>query len=170
MTLFLSYSTADQEIAGQLAMALLAESVKVWKDDLRIRPGDQLSEEIVTAIETCSFFCILLSTESVASDWVQRELDVALACDRAGTRGFLIPVLLDDCEIPESLEDLRFIDFREESQRGIRVLVGHVARTYSVAHSGRSEESFKYWFDYTLRTYDVDERSIFELDLAANDK
>ncbi len=170
MTFFLSYSSADQAIASQLAKALLVEGVKLWKDNYRIRPGDRLSDEIVAAIEKASFFCILLSRDALASDWVRLELEVALASESAAKRGFILPVLLEDCEIPESLADLRFLDFRNDPDRGVESLVRHVARTYSVAHSGRSTEPFNFWFDYTVRTFDTEDRTFFELDMVAIDK
>lgn len=73
---FISYSKKDKEYARKLADKLIELGFDVWIDD-RIDYGEDWWREIVRAIRGAKAFIAIMSDESDASDWVQREVTLA---------------------------------------------------------------------------------------------
>ncbi|GAA3398254.1 toll/interleukin-1 receptor domain-containing protein [Cryptosporangium minutisporangium] len=103
---FLSYSRADRLYAEKLAAFLEAAGVEVWWD-FELRAGDRFVNEIETRIEASAAFIVLLSTSSVDSKWVQRELHYA---DAQGKE--IVPLLLEECRTPFLTAGLHYEDVR----------------------------------------------------------
>jgi formylglycine-generating enzyme required for sulfatase activity len=101
-TLFISYARKDVEFAQKLNADLQRHGVATWIDELGIRGGEDWPNRIATAIEGCKAMLIILSPDSVASRWVQRELAFA---DAKGKR--VLPLLYKPCGLPAWFE-LRF--------------------------------------------------------------
>jgi hypothetical protein len=78
---FVSYSRSDFYFAEQLAVALRRRGLDVWFDVHELAPGTDWSEAIDGAIEACDVVVLVASRSSLASPYVQRELDLA---DRLG--------------------------------------------------------------------------------------
>jgi formylglycine-generating enzyme required for sulfatase activity len=92
--IFVSYSKADRGKAEDIAAALKQQGYSVWWDR-RILPGETLDTVIETALDAAKCVIVLWSRTSVASKWVKAE---ASEGDR---RGILVPVLIDDVQIPQ---------------------------------------------------------------------
>ncbi len=79
--------------------------VKPWLDELDLAPGAVWPEEIPKAIRESDIFLACLSKTSVKkTGYIQRELRLALVeyAQRPPGQVYLIPVRLNDCEIPAS--------------------------------------------------------------------
>lgn len=70
-------------------------------------------------------FIVILSKNSVVSKWVREELDTAIVRKIEGVTR-IVPVVIDDCEIPISLRTLLWIDLRSDRDGGIRKIVNLV--------------------------------------------
>jgi hypothetical protein len=57
------------------------------------------------------YFGVVLSHNSVNSEWVQRELQIALARELTERKVVILPILLEPVEIPHFLRDKIFADF-----------------------------------------------------------
>jgi len=101
-TLFISYARKDVEFAQKLNADLQRHEVTTWIDELGIRGGEDWPNRIATAIEGCQAMLVILSPDSVASRWVQRELAFA---DQKGKR--VLPLLYKPCGLRAWFE-LRF--------------------------------------------------------------
>lgn len=67
-------------------------------------PGDSLVDRIFEeGIKEAKAIIIVLSKSSVEKPWVREELNAAFI-KRINNRSKLIPIVIDDCEIPESLK------------------------------------------------------------------
>ena len=79
---FISYSTKDQEFAERLHADLQARKVRVWfaPEDLKI--GDVFRQSIDQAIRLHDKLLVVRSEHSVASDWVQTEVEAAFERER----------------------------------------------------------------------------------------
>jgi hypothetical protein len=75
--LFLSHSWKDKFFVDKLAEQLGARGVEVWVDSAELKVGDSLFQSISRAIADNDHFAIILSHNSVSSNWVQRELQLA---------------------------------------------------------------------------------------------
>ena len=116
---FLSYSSQDREVAVRIATALRAVGHEVWYDDWEIDSGDSIVERIEDVLAHNDTLLILLSPSSVRSKWVLRELDIALMRQLSGQHIRIIPVFIADCEIPQVLASIHYVDFREDFQAGV---------------------------------------------------
>jgi hypothetical protein len=76
-SIFLCHSSRDKVFVRQLAKALTDSGVKVWLDEAEIRIGESLTEKIGRAIDEMDHFGAVLSSTSINSEWVHRELQIA---------------------------------------------------------------------------------------------
>lgn len=122
-TAFVSYSTQDGGFVEQLVKDLQANEINLWYDKLEMSPGDSLTRRIGAAIQKSDFFIVILSSRSVSSEWVQRELGVALHDEFRTKRIKVVPVLFEKCKIPAFLLDKVYADFTSSYQSGLEALV-----------------------------------------------
>jgi len=97
---FLSHGWSDKPIARSLAAKLVERGIGVWLDEAEIQLGDSLIEKIRGAIDSVDYVVVLLSETSVKSEWVKREVDVAMNQEIAHRRVKVLPIRLDNCELP----------------------------------------------------------------------
>jgi formylglycine-generating enzyme required for sulfatase activity len=75
--IFLSYAREDQSYTRKLADHLRQRGFDVWMDD-RIDFGDRWWQTIVAALQGSAAFVVVMAPESERSDWVHREVLLAL--------------------------------------------------------------------------------------------
>jgi hypothetical protein len=109
---FLSHSHNDKEFARKLGRDLRGLGFPVWIDDAEIRLGDSLIQKISEGIRAMEYLAVLLSRASIASEWVQREVEIAMTHEIQGQRVKVLPILLEDCDIPSFLIGKMYADFR----------------------------------------------------------
>ncbi len=90
----------------------------------------------------------MLSTASIGSEWVQRELGAALQRELEERKVFILPVLIEDCEIPPLLRDKRYADFREDYAQGLADLLAAI-QPPDLGTSGTFDDS-TFHNDYAL--------------------
>lgn len=115
---FLSHSSVDKPFVRDLRNRLVADGHPCWLDEVEIKVGFSLRRSIEDGIVTSGYFVIVLSPDSVASEWVQRELDVALVREIRQKNVSVLPLLLRDCSIPPMLEVKKYADFRRSFDTG----------------------------------------------------
>lgn len=122
---FISHGSEDKAAhAAPLARALLARGVDVWLDEWEIGPGDSLVQKIFEhGLAGAQGMVVVLSETSVAKPWVRAELDVAVVRRIEGSLR-LMPVLVDDCHVPESLRATLWMDMRRD---GVEKVADRVA-------------------------------------------
>jgi hypothetical protein len=93
---FISYSGRDQAFAERLHADLRAKDLRVWfaPEDLKI--GDRFQERIEDSIRLYDKVIIILSKASVASRWVEREVNAAREREDRENRTVLFPIRLDE--------------------------------------------------------------------------
>jgi DNA-binding MarR family transcriptional regulator len=124
---FISHSHADREFAERFARALLSKGQDVWLDKWEIGPGDSIIKKIFEeGLSEAAAFVIVLSNASVQSKWVREELSVATV-RRIEDLTRVIPILLEEVEIPTSLRTLHWVDMRTDFDDGIRSILNVLA-------------------------------------------
>lgn len=112
-TAFLCHSSTDKPSVRRLAIELATRGVRPWIDEAEIQVGDSLIEKIQTGITTTTCLLPILSCASVTSRWCKEELRMALAIQiSSGIKGVL-PVLIEDCDIPGFLIEKAYADLRK---------------------------------------------------------
>jgi hypothetical protein len=99
---FISYSHEDREFVDRLAGDLGEMRLKVWRDGFRLLPGKMLIDQIITGIFSSKCLLCVLSPKAVESEWVNRELSVAVtkSLERGADKILVLPVLIENCKIP----------------------------------------------------------------------
>lgn len=119
LSVFISYSSKDASEARRLARELTRHDVRTWIDEYEILPGDSITQKISEGIRQSDFVIVLLSRNSLSSDWVRFEIGKAFAKNREASSIRLIPVRIDDSPIPEYLKDVRYVDLTANYDAGI---------------------------------------------------
>jgi hypothetical protein len=118
-TVFLSYSHEDKKIVSEVAEELQAAGINVWFDLSEIRWGDSLIERINRGLDSADFMAYFMSKNSLAKAWPKHELNAIISRALSGDRGAVVlPVLLDNAEIPPVLRDKKYLDLRDRDVKG----------------------------------------------------
>lgn len=93
---FISYNSRDETFARQLHDDLQNNGVRCWfaPEDMKI--GDQIRPAIDKQIRLRDRFLVILSENSVKSEWVGDEVEGALEEESKSNRLVLFPIRLDD--------------------------------------------------------------------------
>jgi hypothetical protein len=93
---FISYSSKDEAFAKRLYADLQNSGVRCWyaPEDLKI--GDKIRPTIDNSIRIHDKLLIILSDSSVASEWVEHEVEHALDLERQRKKSVLFPLRLDE--------------------------------------------------------------------------
>jgi hypothetical protein len=142
---FISYSTKDQKFADQLYADLQNKGVRCWFAPHDLPIGAKTWDAIDQAIKIRDKLLLILSKNSIDSEWVEDEVQKAFAEERDRKELMLFPVRIDDAvmETPEpwarKLRDQRNIgDFRqwndhEAYERSLDRMLRDLAMTRSPA-------------------------------------
>lgn len=122
---FISYSSNNQAFAERLHRDLQNQGIRCWfaPEDLKI--GDNIRLRIDESIRLHDKLLLVLSEDSVKSQWVEQEVETALAKEREEGRTVLFPIRLDDTVMninygwPALIKNTRHIgDFRNWEEHG----------------------------------------------------
>jgi len=113
-SLFLSHAHEDKAFVHHLARDLTSAGVKVWVDEAEMDVGDSLLDKITFAISDMDYLGVVISAYSADSEWVTREVEVAMREEIAGKHVKVVPLLLRGGVLPPMLTGKLFADFTSE--------------------------------------------------------
>lgn len=122
-SIFLSHNSQDKYFVRKLKEDLKRDGVVVWFDEDEMKVGDSLIEKISEGISNMEYLGAILSKNSVESEWVKKEDAIAMTAEISGKRVKVLPVLLEECNIPVFLEDKIYADFRGVYIEGYKALL-----------------------------------------------
>ena len=91
-SLFISYSTHDQEFAERLHNDLQARGVRCWFAPHKLQGGKKVYGQIDEAIRVYDKLLLILSPASMASEWVRSEIAIARKREVEQKREVLFPI------------------------------------------------------------------------------
>jgi hypothetical protein len=95
-SVFISYSSDDENISKRLHADLQANGVRCWFAPHDLKPGDFFRQEIDKAIHLQDKLLLILSEHSIQSNWVEYEVNRAIDREIAQKRTILFPLRLDE--------------------------------------------------------------------------
>lgn len=101
---FVSHANEDKErFVTKFAIKLRENGVDAWLDKWEMLPGDSLVDKIFEeGLKEAQAVIIVLSDHSIKKPWVREELNASIVAKLSkGTK--IIPIVLDNCEVPQSL-------------------------------------------------------------------
>jgi len=113
---FISYAKEDKNIALSLYRKLRTSNLRPWLDIHGLSPGVQWENVIPTIIRQSRFFIVLLSENAVGKrGFIQKEIRLALnEFEKMPVNSlFIIPVLINDCEVPIELAKYHWTNISE---------------------------------------------------------
>lgn len=128
--LFLSHNNTDKPWTERLATAVEADRsgppLKVFFDKWDVPHGGDIPAELEEGLQNSRYVGLVLSPQSLSSDWVTLERSTAIHRDPRARQRSLIPLLRRACDLPDMLARLKYIDFRREQDfdAGLDTLVG----------------------------------------------
>ena len=123
---FLSHSSADKPFARRLAHDLIQDGLNIFLDEWDINIGESIVERVNDALERMKGLILILSNQSIHSNWVKKELNSVLMKELDDKTVTIFPVLKETCKIPIIIQDYKFSDFRYNYQIGLSQLKGYL--------------------------------------------
>ena len=116
----------------QLRIDLRAHGVEqVWLDEAEINIGDSLVAKIEQGMKLSRYIAVVLSRKSIDAPWVKKELEVAMNREIASGEVVVLPLLYEECELPEFLKGKLYADFSKP--KDYEEVLGKLLRRLRVA-------------------------------------
>lgn len=103
--IFISYSRKDLAFVAKLAKDIIEAGYEVWYDLSKIEGGDRWAQEIQDGINQSEIFALVVSPNSMESEWVEKEY---LFASRRGMK--IVPLIHELSELPIWLLNIQYID------------------------------------------------------------
>ncbi|MFH8992771.1 TIR domain-containing protein [Streptomyces sp. NPDC017940] len=105
---FISYAHQDEQWAHWIAWQLEEAGLPVEVEPWTFTPGTDWVSEIHRSIRSARCFLAVLSEAYISSQWTRREW--TLATEDAGQRRRLLPLRIEDFEIPMQFARYQYVD------------------------------------------------------------
>ncbi len=126
VNIFLSHNHRDKPFARKLSERLQSYGIRTWLDEAEMQVGDSLISKIETAIRECTYLGVILSPSSTSSEWVRREVNIAVTEEIQGRRVKVIPILYKKCDVPGFIADKIYADFTQDFEEGFEKLLARL--------------------------------------------
>ena len=133
MRIFISYSNKDEEFVDKLQSKLLESNIESFDFKTNLKPGETILSTIKEALRNSDYIIFVLSKNSVKSDTVNFEISTVLLNEISKEETLFIPILIEDCEMPYSLNGRFFADFRKSFSSGLDALLFGLKRDKKVS-------------------------------------
>ena len=118
LRIFLLYARSDEKAVRRLYNRLSKAGASVWMDRKKLLPGQDWQSEIRQAIYSSDIIIVCLSKQFNKQGGYRHE-ELRIALEKANVLPdallFIIPVLLETCEMPESLGRWQRVDLFESN-------------------------------------------------------
>jgi purine-nucleoside phosphorylase len=114
LQVFLCHWSGDKPVVRELHRRLRRDGFKPWLDAEDLVGGTRWEDAIEDAVRASDAVLVCLSAASVSKEgYLQREIRFALgvADEKPDEVIFIVPVRLEDCEVPRRLKQWQYIDY-----------------------------------------------------------
>ena len=141
LRVFLCHASGDKPAVRDLYRRLAADGFSPWLDQEDLLPGQKWQVEIPKAVRNSDVVLVCLSQHSINKEgYVQKEIKFALDVADEKPEGtiFLIPLRLEECDVPERLSAWQWVNFYEDDgyTRLVRALRQRAADLPAAAPAG----------------------------------
>jgi formylglycine-generating enzyme required for sulfatase activity len=146
LNVFICHASQDKPTVRALYDALKAEGwIDPWLDKAKILPGQDWRMVIENAVEESDLVIVCLSKQSTTKEgFVQKEIRYAydIALEKPEGIIFLIPLRLEECDVPRGLRSLQWVDYfgkdKQHNYQDLLEAITHRARSLGIETVGRS--------------------------------
>ena len=116
LRIFLLYARSDEKAVRRLYNRLSKAGASVWMDRKKLLPGQDWQSEIQHAIYSSDIIIVCLSKQFSKQGGYRHE-EVRIALEKASglpdNMLLIIPVRLEECDMPEPLQRWQYVDLFE---------------------------------------------------------
>lgn len=114
-SIFVCHADEDSATVARISEKLWANGYVTWFDKKDLLPGDEWARAVEVAIEQSDYAIVCLSRSLAKSGFVNREIRLILRNHENRPLGgrYIVPILLDDVEIPHELRDIQCVRYSE---------------------------------------------------------
>jgi hypothetical protein len=122
---FVSYSRKDSDYVVKLVKELRERGLTIWLDQDSIAAGERWDVAIEKALDEASHILIVLSPDSVASQNVLDEIDLAIEEGKT-----IVPIMISRCKLPLRIRRMQYTEFLSLSEydAALEKLLVHLSR------------------------------------------
>jgi hypothetical protein len=126
---FLSHSSEDKETVEKIANNLTQYNLPLFFDKWEIKVGDSIVEKINLALGNMTDLILVLSSNSVQSNWVKKELSTAIMKKLQDNSVNILPIVIEKCNIPDIINDYKYADLTKNYDDGFLDLIDSLGLT-----------------------------------------
>lgn len=143
--IFLSHTSKDKPFVRKLAADLRNNGHTVWIDEAEINIGDSLIGKIREGLDSVDYVAVVLSKASIESEWVKKELEIASNKELKEKRVVVLPLIIENIDMPGFLEGKLYGDFSDEKEynKTLQLLLRSLGDSKSVVKSKEELEKIK---------------------------
>lgn len=149
MPVFISYSHKNKDFVDKLAANLVKHKTHVWVDSWELNVGDSIIDKVQEALQESSALIIVISNDSMESEWCKKELSSGFLRELEEKRVVVLPLLLENCEMPIFLRGKMYADFRSNFDEGLKKTLEAIAKVTSDSQ-GRFDEQPDFHTDWSM--------------------
>ena len=120
---FISYCSDDRKRVHPLAEQMRAAGLRIWFDEWVIPPAGDIFAAIEQGLQQSRTLLACMSPAYFRSQWTGLERNTAMFRDPMNNQRRFVPLLLADCDIPDTVRRLKFIDYRTPNEDAIKQLI-----------------------------------------------
>lgn len=143
MAIFVSYSHKDKDFVDRLCRNLISEKIRLWIDRWELKPGDSLIDSVQIALEHAGAILVILSKNYVESAWCKKEMNAGLIRELEKKGNIIIPIVIENCDIPIFLKEKMYADFRSDWDEAYRILAETLAKYTNLDQGHFDNPEFK---------------------------
>lgn len=131
-SLFLCHASEDKPFVDKLVEELDKYALYAWYDKREIFVGDSIVEQVNSGLENSDILVAVLSPNSINKPWVVREMNSSLMRQLANKGITIFPIMIEACEAPALLQDIKYADFTNTFENGFQELLQAIQKTSSI--------------------------------------
>lgn len=129
---FISYKSEELAKAKAVAKYLEDRSIPCWMAPRNIPIGSNYAKEIPQAIRACNFFILMLSEKAQQSQWINREVSLAI-----GKNMEIMPLQLEACQLTDEytyyLTNVQIYPLYEDQDHVLQEVVERICQMQGVS-------------------------------------
>lgn len=136
-SIFLSHNSKDKPFVRKLADDLRSQGFYVWVDEAEIKLGDSLIEKIRDGLDRVEYVGVVLSNNSINSQWVRKEIDIAMNQEIEDRKIKVLPLMLEKVDPPYFLKGKLYADFTSDEKyaSGLEMIISRLSENPNPAES-----------------------------------
>lgn len=156
---FVSYVKDNAKEVERICKTFDQSDIEYWIDRQNIEPGEIWKQAIKNAINKGAFYLACFSSESTSKEETYMNEELSLGVDILKSKqynsGWLIPIKLSPCEIPQldigagkTLQDLHYLNFHENWDIEMARLIDIIKREESPRQHGMPDDYLEKEYTY----------------------